>query len=92
MKTRFHEARHTAFCPAETTDLVSARLKLQPPLFQAWHLSGKVLEHARPYDRTKAGSFLATFGLIWLTSILVVIMRLRQTHAHGGREAILSSS
>jgi hypothetical protein len=77
MKTRFHEeARHTAFCPAETTNLVSARLKLQPPLFQAWHLSGKVLEHARPYDRTKAESFLAAFSLIWLTSILVVIMRL----------------
>jgi hypothetical protein len=47
MKTRFHEeARHTAFCLAETIDIVSAGLKLQPSLLQAWHLSGKVLEHA----------------------------------------------
>jgi len=45
LKARFHEeARHTAFCPAETTDLVSARLKLQPPLFQVWRLSGKAYD------------------------------------------------
>jgi hypothetical protein len=53
-------------------DLVPAGLKLEPPPFQAWHLSEKVLEHARPYDRTKAESFLAAFSLIWLTSILFV--------------------